>query len=144
MTVGKDGGNCKNATIGSNKILQTYRVNKSVSKILTKSFSSLDLLVKTLVDNSHKSLRNLKSETVGDVNTVNIINEIEISTNEDRTIQDIKKDFSCEIEKLEEVLQNYISENDPKIVKTEFPDKWNYLNEKLAYPYDYFESIDDY
>ena len=31
-----------------------------------------------------------------------------------------------------------------KILKKEFPDKWQYLNKKLAYPYEYFNSIDDY
>ena len=30
------------------------------------------------------------------------------------------------------------------ILKKEFPDKWQYLNKKLAYPYEYFNSIDDY
>ena len=29
-------------------------------------------------------------------------------------------------------------------LKREFPDKWQYLNKKLAYPYEYFNSIDDY
>ena len=30
------------------------------------------------------------------------------------------------------------------ILKKEFPDKWQFLNKKLAYPYEYFNSIDDY
>ena len=30
------------------------------------------------------------------------------------------------------------------ILKEEFPDKWQYLNKKLAYPFEYFQSIDDY
>ena len=29
-------------------------------------------------------------------------------------------------------------------MKKEFPDKWQYLNKKLAYPYEYFNSIEDY
>ena len=29
---------------------------------------------------------------------------------------------------------NYMRENDLKILKTEFPDKWKYLTKKLAYP----------
>ena len=37
-----------------------------------------------------------------------------------------------------------LDENDFKILKKEFPDKWQYLNKKLAYPYQYFNSIDDY
>ena len=28
--------------------------------------------------------------------------------------------------------------------KNEFPDKWELLNKKLAYPYEYFKSLDDY
>ena len=34
--------------------------------------------------------------------------------------------------------------DDFDILKKEFPDKWEYLNEKLAYPYEYFNSIDEY
>ena len=37
-----------------------------------------------------------------------------------------------------------LDEVDFKILKKEFPDKWQYLNKKLAYPYEYFNSIDDY
>ena len=37
-----------------------------------------------------------------------------------------------------------LDENDFKILKKEFPYKWQYLNKKLAYPYEYFNSIDDY
>ena len=29
-------------------------------------------------------------------------------------------------------------------MKTEFPDKWKFLTKKLAYPYEYFNGIDDY
>ena len=29
-------------------------------------------------------------------------------------------------------------------MKTGFPDKWKYLTKKLAYPYEYSNSIDDY
>ena len=35
-------------------------------------------------------------------------------------------------------------ENDLKILKTRFPDKRRYLTKKLAYPYEYFNSIDHY
>ena len=31
-----------------------------------------------------------------------------------------------------------------KILKEEFPDKWQYSNKKLAYPYQNFNNIDDY
>ena len=37
-----------------------------------------------------------------------------------------------------------LDEDDFKILKKEFPDKWKYLSKKLAYPYEYFTSIDDY
>ena len=37
-----------------------------------------------------------------------------------------------------------MGENDPKILKTEFPDKWKVLTEKILYPYEYFNNIDDY
>ena len=29
-------------------------------------------------------------------------------------------------------------------MKTEFPEKWNHLSKKIAYPYEYFKSIDEY
>ena len=39
--------------------------------------SSLDKLVQTLVDNSHKTLKNLTNEVIGDDKILNIINELE-------------------------------------------------------------------
>ena len=44
---------------------------------------------------------------------------------------------------LDSVVEN-LDEDDFKILKKDFPDKWQYLNKKLAYPYEYFNSIDDY
>ena len=44
---------------------------------------------------------------------------------------------------LDSLVKN-LDEDDFKILKKEFPDKWWYLNKKLAYPYEYFNSIDDY
>ena len=44
---------------------------------------------------------------------------------------------------LDSLVKN-LDEVDFKILKKEFPDKWQYLNKKLAYPYEYFNSIDDY
>ena len=44
---------------------------------------------------------------------------------------------------LDSLVRN-LDEDDFKILKKEFPDKWQYLNKKLAYPYEYFNSIDDY
>ena len=46
-------------------------------------------------------------------------------------------------ESLDKLVKN-LDEDDFKILKEEFPDKWQYLNKKLAYPYEYFNSIDDY
>ena len=34
--------------------------------------------------------------------------------------------------------------NDLKFLKTGFPETWKFLTEKLAYPYEYSNSIDDY
>ena len=44
---------------------------------------------------------------------------------------------------MDKLIKN-LDEDDFKILKKEFPDKWQYLNKKLAYPYQYFSSIDDY
>ena len=55
-----------------------------------------------------------------------------------------KKDFPYENEKLRELLHIYISENHPKILKTDFPDRWKFLSKNFAYPYEYFNSISDY
>ena len=46
-------------------------------------------------------------------------------------------------ESLDKLVKN-LDEDDFKILKKEFPDKWQYLKKKLAYPYEYFNSIDDY
>ena len=44
---------------------------------------------------------------------------------------------------LDSLVKN-LDEDDFKILKKEFPDNWQYLDKKLAYPYEYFNSIDDY
>ena len=41
-------------------------------------------------------------------------------------------------------LDKILNEDDFKILKKEFPDKWYYLNKNTAYPYEYFNNIDDY
>ena len=113
--------------------------------------SSLDSLVKTLVDNSNKIMKNLKKKVVGSDEYLNSVNKIENYPEEnenleedDRTIKNLKKDYPHEIKNLEEALLDYMGENDLKILKTGFPDKWKYLTKELAYPYEYFNSIDDY
>ena len=106
-------------TYGCIKFIDSYRFLSS----------SLDSLVKTLVDNKHITLGNLKKEIDGNGNNIlNVVNEIETLINEDRTIEDIKKAFPVEIQKLEEALNSYISENDLKLLKTELPDQWNFFN----------------
>ena len=46
-------------------------------------------------------------------------------------------------ESLDKTVKN-LDQDDFKILKKEFPDKWQFLNKKLAYPYQYFNSFDDY
>ena len=41
-------------------------------------------------------------------------------------------------------LAKKLNVDDFKILKKEFPDKWHFLIIKLAYPYEYFNSIDDF
>ena len=105
-------------------------------------------LVKTLVDNSYKTLKYFEEEIVDNNEILNIVNEIKMLITEDKykndSIKDLKKDYPDKIVKLEESLLNYMGENDLKILKTVFPNKWKYLTKKLAYPYEYFNSIEDY
>ena len=103
--------------------------------------SGLDSLVKTLVDNSNKLLKKLKKEIVDIDEILDIVNKM---VEDDRTIEDLKKDYPIEIKNLEEALLKYMGEIDLKILKTGFPDKWKFLTKKLAYPYEYFNSMDDY
>ena len=51
--------------------------------------------------------------------------------------------YSLLSESLDKPVKN-LDEDDFKILKKQFPDKWQYLNKKLAYPYEYFNNIDDY
>ena len=56
--------------------------------------SSLDKIVQTLVDNSHKTLKKLKKEVIGDDNILNIINELENlidKTKRNQSISTLKK-----------------------------------------------------
>ena len=70
---------------------------------------SLDSLVRTIVDNSNKTLKNLKSETVDNNDMLDIVIKI---LEDDRTIEDLKKDYPNENRNLEEALLNYMGEND--------------------------------
>ena len=102
--------------------------------------SSLDSLVKTIVDNSKKTLKNLKEEIIDNDEILNFVKEI---IEGDKTIKNLKKGYPDKIKTLEDAFF-YTGENDLKILKTGFPDKWDFLIKKLAYPYEYFNSIDDY
>ena len=102
--------------------------------------SSLDSIVKTLVDNSNKTLNDLTEEIVDNDEILNIVDEIV----DDKTIKDLKKDYPDKIKNLEEALLNYIGQNDLIILKTGFPHKWKFLTKKLAYPYEFFKSIEEY
>ena len=65
----------------------------------------------------------MKNEIVDNDEMLDIVNEI---IEEDRTIEDLKEDYPNEIEKLEEALLNYTGENNPKLLETDFPDKWKF------------------
>ena len=101
--------------------------------------SSLDSLVKTIIYFSHETLKNLKEEIVDNDEISKNVNDIK---EEVKTNKDLKKDYPDKIENLEEASLNYMEENDLKILKTVFPDEWKYLTEKLAYRYEFFNSLD--
>ena len=119
---------------GCNKFIESYRLQSS----------SLDSLVKILVDNSHKTLKDLEEEIVGNDELLSIVNETELISEKHKTNKDLKKGYPDKIKELEEPLLNYMGGNELEFLKTEFPDKWRYLIKKIAYPYDFFNSIDDY
>ena len=77
----------------------------------------------------------MKKEVIGDGNILNIINELENlidKTKRNQSISTLKKKHPDKINELEEASLNYMGENDLKILKTEFPDKWKYLTKELA------------
>ena len=102
------------ATYGCIRFIDSYRFLSG----------GLDSLVKTLVDKSNKSLKNLKEEKVDNDEILDIVNK---RVEKDKTIKDLKKDYPNEIKRLEEALLDYIGENDLKILKTGFHDKWKFL-----------------
>ena len=85
-------------------------------------------------------MNDFEDKIVGNDEILNIVNEINVLIKESKykndSIKDLKKDYPVEIGKLEEAIFNYMGENDLKILKTGFPDKWKYLTKKLAYPYE--------
>ena len=97
--------------------------------------SGFDALVKTLVDNSHKILKDFEEEIFdNNIEILNIVKEIKILITEDKykrdSITDLKNNYPDKNENLEEALLNYMVENDLKILKTGFPDKWKLLTKK--------------
>ena len=88
-------------------------------------------------------MKDSEEEIAENYGILNIVNAIKLLIEEDRynndSFKDLEKDFPEEIIKLEEALLNYMGENDLKILKQEFLNKW-----KLAYSYEYFNSVDDY
>ena len=86
-------------------------------------------------------MKKLKEEIVDNDEILDIFNKI---LEEEKTIKDLKKDYTNEFKNLEEALLDYKGENDLKILKTGFPDKWKYLTRKLAHPYEFFNCIEDY
>ena len=129
-------------TYGCIKFIDSYRFLSS----------GLDSLVEALVDNSNKKLKDFKEEIFDNDEILKIVNKIEKNYTEEimnldkdeKTIKNLKKYYPEEIKNLEEAHLDYMGENDLKILKAGFPDKWKYLTKKLAYPYEYFNSIEDY
>ena len=66
--------------------------------------SGLDSLVKTIVDNTNKTLKNLKEEIVDVDEILDIVNEI---VEDDRTIKDLKEDYPDKIKNLEKALLDH-------------------------------------
>ena len=75
----------------------------------------------------------MRKEIADNDEILNIVYEI---GEEDKTIEYWKKTYPNEFNKLDEALLNYMGETDLKLLKTEFPDKWEYSTRKLAYPYE--------
>ena len=77
-------------------------------------------------------MKDFKDKIVNNDEILDIVSKIEENYTEeilnleedDRTIKNLKKYYPEEIENLEEALLNYIGENDLKILKRGFPDKW--------------------
>ena len=124
-------------TYGGIKIIESFRFLSC----------SLNTLVEAFFDNSHKSLKNLKKEFVGEDNKFNIVNEIEKLLGKDennRSIKNLKKDYPDKNVELKESFFDYMGKNYLKILKTEFPYNWKNLTKKTAYPYEYFNGINDF
>ena len=92
-------------------------------------------------------MKDLKEEIVDKIEKLNIVYEINIFKEEkykNVSIRDLKKNYPDKTFEFEEVLLNYMGENDLKTLKTGFPSKRKIFSKKVAYAYEYFISIDDY
>ena len=84
-------------------------------------------------------MKDLEQEIVAKDEISNIVIETKILIKEDSydndSIKDLQKDYPSKIIKLDQVLLKNLGKNEPKILKSEIPDKkWNYLAKKLAHP----------
>ena len=84
--------------------------------------SSLDSLVQTLVDNSHKTLKDFEEEIVDNDEILISVIEVKIIFTEGKyknySFKDLKKDYPDKIRELEEALVNCMGETDLKFLKT--------------------------
>ena len=81
--------------------------------------SSLGSLVKTLVDNGKKTVKNLQEKNVDKDKELKIVDE---TGEEGRITKDMEKDYPDKIEKSEELINVNISDSDLKFLRTDFPD----------------------
>ena len=93
-------------------------------------------------------MKDFEEKIVDTDEILNIVNEIKRLITENKykndSIKNLKKDYPDKIIELEEALLDYMGEIDLQILKTGFPDKWNNLTKKLAYPYEFFNCTEDY
>ena len=78
-------------TYGCIRFIDSYRFQ----------LNSLDALVKTLVDNIHKTLKDFKEEIFDNDEILKIVNE---KVEADKTIKDFKKDYPDKVRNLKEAL----------------------------------------
>ena len=91
-------------------------------------------------------MKDFERDIIDNDEILKIFNEIKIGIKEDRynnaSVKDFTKDYTDEIEKIEEALLNCMSENDLTVSKTFFSDKWKILTKNKGYPYELFNSLD--
>ena len=124
-------------TYGCIRYIYSYRLS-----------SGLDSLVKTLVDNSHKTLEEVEEEIVDNDEILNLVNEIKRLITESKykndSIKDLKKDYPDKTKELEEAFTWLFGRKWSLNIKNWISWQMEYLTKKLAYPYELFNSIKDY